>query len=136
MAKVFNLKILVPVLLPFALCGCASQGGAPESGNAMASSAAVAGCRIDAASICDSMRGKPIDMAGLHGSQRMLEANGPRTSELVVPIRMPNGDPIVEVRCGINTQAESVIYANLMPGAPLTKEKADYLRGMGLCSVR
>ena len=119
------------MLLCFGLAACSSQGtssgtnGTVDVGN---------GCKINAAQICANVRGKEVNMSGVTADQRMVEQNSGHTADIFVPIRMPDGSAIVEVHCGINTQKQSVVYAQVKAGPPLTDERAKYLRAQGYCA--
>ncbi len=71
---------------------------------------------------------------GLQGDSRMVEQNSARTANIVVPVKKPNGDEIFEVECGMNTLNQSVSWAQIKTGAPVTDEDAKFLRGAGYCS--
>jgi hypothetical protein len=64
----------------------------------------------------------------------MLEQNAPVTSDMEVPIQMPQGEPDLMIHCGINTKFRSVTYANLAPGPAVSDDGVKYLRARGYCS--
>ncbi|HLM79754.1 MAG TPA: hypothetical protein VK302_03885 [Terriglobales bacterium] len=111
--------------------GCAGVGA-----NETAKSLADKGCKLDAMRICGAIRNRPVDMAstGLQADQRMVEQNSPITSDMVVPIAMPNGEPALTIHCGINTQFQSVTYAGVARGPAVSDAGVKYLRAHGYCS--
>src|SRR5690349_11156618 len=117
------------------IAGCASQSA---SSGASGSSGVVVlnGCRVDPARICNSARGQPVDMSntGLQADSRMVEQNSARTANVVMPVKKPNGDEIFEVECGMNTLHQSVSWAQVKTGPPVTDDDAKWLRGAGYCS--
>jgi hypothetical protein len=94
------------------------------------------GCRVDPARICNNIRGQSVTMAGtgLQADSRMVEQNAERTASIQVPINKPNGDEIFEVECGMNTLNQSVSWAHVKTGPPVTDDDAKYLRARGYCS--
>ena len=94
------------------------------------------GCRVDPARICNSLRGQNVDMSstGLQGDSRMVEQNSARTANIVVPVKKADGDEIFEVECGMNTLNQSVSWAHIKTGPPVTDDDASYLRARGYCS--
>ena len=56
------------------------------------------------------------------------------TRELIVPIRMPMGEPSIDVHCGINTGDQSVTYVRIAQPSNLTFNDQIYLRSNGYCS--
>ena len=126
------------VLLLFvstAMAGCASNS-APGGGTGGSSVAVLNGCRVDPARICDSIRGQSVTMSGtgLEADSRMVEQDSNRTANIFVPVKRKNGDEIFEVECGINTLHQSVSWAYVKTGPPVTDDDAKYLRGAGYCS--
>ena len=126
------------VLLLFvstAIAACASQS--TSSGGGGSNNVKVLnGCRVDPARICNSVRGQNVDDAstGLQADPRMIEQNSERTANIFLPVKKPNGDEIFEVECGINTLNQSVSWAQIKTGPPVTDADATYLRGAGYCS--
>jgi hypothetical protein len=94
------------------------------------------GCKVDATRICGAIKNQPVDMAstGLQADQRMLEQNSPVTSDIIVPIAMPNGEPDLTIHCGINTKYRSVTYAGVARGPAVSDAGVKYLRAHGYCS--
>ena len=92
------------------------------------------GCRVDPARICNSIRGQSVDMSntGLQADPRMVEQNSARTANIFVPVKKPNGDEIFEVECGMNTLNQSVSWAHVKTGPPVTDDDAKYLRAQEL----
>jgi len=130
-------RILLVLLLfvSIAIAACASQS--TSSGGGGSSNVKVLnGCRVDPARICDRVRGQSVDMSntGLQGDPRMVEQNSERTANIFLPVKKPNGDEIFEVECGINTLNQSVSWAQIKTGPPVTDADATYLRGAGYCS--
>jgi len=118
-----------------AIAACASQG--PSSGGGGSTDVVVLnGCRVDPARICNSIRGQPVDMSntGLQADPRMVEQNSVRTANIFVPVKRLNGDEIFEVECGINTLNQSVSWAHIKTGPPVTDDDAKFLRARDYCS--
>ncbi len=118
-----------------AVAACASQG-APGGGGGSTDVVVLNGCRVDPARICDNIRGKSVDMSrtGLQADPRTVEQNTTRTANLFVPVKRLNGDEIFEVECGINTLNQSVTWAHIKTGPPVTDEDAKFLRAGNYCS--
>ena len=126
------------VLLLFvstAIAACASNS-ASSGGGGSNDVKVLNGCRVDPARICNSIRNQPVDMSGtgLQGDSRMVEQNSARTANIVVPVKKPNGDEIFEVECGMNTLNQTVSWAHIKTGPPVTDDDAKFLRGAGYCS--
>jgi len=115
--------------------GCASQS-ASSGGGGSSNVKVLNGCSVDPARICNSLRGQTVDMSstGLQGDSRMVEQNSARTANIVVPVKKANGDEIFEVECGMNTLNQSVSWAHIRTGPPVTDDDAQYLRARGYCS--
>jgi len=64
----------------------------------------------------------------------MVEQNSLVTSDMVVPIAMPNGEPDLTIHCGINPKYQSVTYANVAPGPAVSEDGVKFLRARGYCS--
>ena len=130
-------RILLVLLLfvSIAIAACASQS-TPSGGGGSSNVKVLNGCRVDPARICDRVRGQSVDMSntGLQGDPRMVEQNSERTANIFLPVKKPNGDEIFEVECGINTLNQSVSWAQIKTGPPVTDADATYLRGAGYCS--
>jgi hypothetical protein len=93
------------------------------------------GCKINAAQVCANIRGQPVEMSDGHtADHRMVEQNSTHTADIFVPINMPDGSEIVEVKCRINAQKQSVQDANVQVAAPMTNEREKYLRAQGYCA--
>ena len=122
----------VMVLLLFvstAIAACASHGA--SSGGAGSTDVVVMnGCRVDPGRICDSIRGQNVTMSrtGLTADPRMVEQN------IFVPVKRLNGDEIFEVECGINTLHQSVSWAHIKSGPPVTDDDVKFLRARNYCS--
>ena len=130
-------RILLVLLLfvSIAIAACASQSTSSGGGGSR-NVKVLNGCRVDPARICDRVRGQSVDMSntGLQGDPRMVEQNSERTANIFLPVKKPNGDEIFEVECGINTLNQSVSWAQIKTGPPVTDADATYLRGAGYCS--
>ena len=127
--------LVLLLFVSIAIAACASQS--TSSGGGGSSNVKVLnGCRVDPARICDRVRGQSVDMSntGLQGDPRMVEQNSERTANIFLPVKKPNGDEIFEVECGINTLNQSVSWAQIKTGPPVTDADATYLRGAGYCS--
>ena len=133
--RVFVLILLVSTTVAACASNGASTGGVSTGGSSNEIKV-LNGCRVDPARICNRIRNQPVDMSGtgLQGDSRMVEQNSARTANIVVPIKKPNGDEIFEVVCGMNTLNQSVSFAQVRTGAPVTDEDAKFLRGAGYCS--
>jgi hypothetical protein len=121
---------LVPgsiVAIALFAAGCASQHAAEAS-------LAAAGCKIDAAQACASVRGQEINMEGMSADQRMVEQNSSATAPIHITVHFPSGDPDLQVRCDLNSRTQAVVYAEVLPGPALSDKDIDYLRGSGFCS--
>ncbi|HUA36721.1 MAG TPA: hypothetical protein VMA09_24160 [Candidatus Binataceae bacterium] len=81
------------------------------------------GCAIDGARICHDMRHTFASTPG----QNVIR-------ELIVPIRMPMGEPNIDVHCGINTGDQSITYVRIAQPSNLTFNDQIYLRSNGYCS--
>jgi hypothetical protein len=93
------------------------------------------GCKVDPAPICDSIRGQSVDASnGMTADPRMLEQNSARTANIFVPINRLNGEELFEVECGMNTLHQSVTWAQIKTGPPVTDDDVKFLRARGLCS--
>ena len=129
-------RLLVLILfLSTTVAACSSN---TASGGAAGSSEVkvLNGCRVDPARICNNIRGQSVTVAntGLQADSRMVEQNFARTASIQVPINKPNGDEIFEVECGMNTLNQSVSWAQVKTGPPVTDDDAKYLRARGYCS--
>jgi hypothetical protein len=130
-------RTLVALLLvvSMALAACSSQTASGGSGGS-SDVKVLNGCRVDPARICNSVRGQNVVMSGtgLTADSRMVEQNSARTANITVPVNKANGDEIFEVECGMNTLHQSVSWAHIKTGAPVTDDDANYLRARGYCS--
>jgi hypothetical protein len=127
------LILLLVVSATFAAC---ASNSAPSGGSGSSNVKVLNGCRVDPARICDSIRGQNVTMSqtGLSADPRMVEQDSARTANIFVPVKNPKGDEIFEVECGINTLHQSVSWAYIKTGSPVTDADATYLRGAGYCS--
>ena len=125
-------RLLVLVLVASTVvAGCGSQNASSSDGSVVLN-----GCRVDPARICNSLRGKPVDESntGLEADPRMVEQNSARTANIFVPVKRLNGDEIFEVECGMNTLNQSVSWAHVKTGPPVTDDDAKFLRARDFCS--
>ncbi len=127
--------LVLLLLVSTAIAACAPQG-ASSAGGASTDVVVLNGCRVDPARICNNIRGKSVDMSntGLQADPRMVEQNTARTANIFVPVRRLNGDQIFQVECGINTLNQSVSWAKVMTGPPVTDDDTKLLRAQGYCS--
>jgi hypothetical protein len=116
------------------IAACSSQGA--SSGGGASDVVVLNGCRVDPARICNNVRGQTVVMSGtgLNADSRMLEQNSARTANVFVPVKNPNGYEIFEVECGINTLNQSVSWAHIKTGPPVTDDDVKYLRAQNYCS--
>ncbi len=126
------------VLLLFvstAIAACASHG-ASSGGGGSTDVVVLNGCRVDPARICNNIRGQNVDISntGLQADPRMVEQNSARTANIFVPVKRLNGEEIFEVECGINTLNQSVSWAHIKTGPPVTDDDAKFLRARDYCS--
>ena len=128
-------SLVLVIFLSSALAACASHSASSGAGGPP-NIVVLNGCRVDPARICDNIRGQPVDMSGtgLQADPRMLEQNAARTANVVVPVKKLNGDEIFEVECGINTLNQSVSWAQVKTGPPVTDDDVKYLRARNFCS--
>jgi hypothetical protein len=125
----------LPALILFistVIAACGSQNASSGGG----SSVVLNGCRVDPARICNNVRGQNVTMSdtGLSADPRMVEGDSPRTAKIFVPVNRLNGDEIFEVECGINTLNQSVSWAYIKTGPPVTDDDAKFLRARNFCS--
>jgi hypothetical protein len=125
--------LILLLFVSTAVAACASNGGSSGGGSEVA---VLNGCRVDPARICNSIRGQTVDMSntGLQADPRMVEQDSDRTANIFVPVKRLNGDEIFEVECGMNTLNQSVTWAHVKTGPPVTDDDAKYLRARGYCS--
>jgi hypothetical protein len=123
------------IFLSSALAACASHSASSGTGGPP-DVVVLNGCRVDPARICNNVRGHPVDLSGtgLQADPRMLEQNSARTANVFVPVKRLNGDEIFEVECGINTLNQSVSWAHVKTGPPVTDDDVKYLRARNYCS--
>jgi len=125
--------LILLLFVPIAFAACASQS-ASSGGGGSTDVVVLNGCRVDPARICNSIRGKDVNMGGMTADPRMVEQNSARTANIFVPVKRLNGDEIFEVECGMNTLNQSVSWAHVKTGPPVTDDDARYLRARGYCS--
>lgn len=127
-------SLVLVIFLSSALAACASHSSSNGAG-APPDVVVLNGCRVDPARICNNIRGQSVDMSnGLQADPRMLEQNSARTANVFVPVKRLNGDEIFEVECGINTLNQSVSWARVKTGPPVTDDDVKYLRARNYCS--
>ena len=113
----------------------ASSGSSGSSGSGSTGAVVMNGCKVDPAPICDSIRGQSVNMSnGMTADPRMVEQNSSRTANIFIPIKRLNGEEIFEVECGMNTLHQSVTWAQIKTGPPVTDDDVKFLRARGLCS--
>ena len=124
-------SLVLILFISTVIAACGSQN-ASSGGD---SSVVLNGCRVDPARICNSLRGNPVDMSdtGLQAVPRMVEQNSARTANIFVPVKRLNGDEIFEVECGMNTLNQSVSWAHIKTGPPVTDDDAKFLRARDYC---
>jgi len=130
-------SMVLRLFLLAALAGCASQAAStPTAGGGSPDIVVLNGCRVDPARICNSVRGQNVTLSGtgLSADPRMLEQNSARTANIFVPVRKLNGDEIFVVECGINTLNQSVSWAHVQTGPPVTDDDVKFLRAANYCS--
>jgi len=128
-----QLRLLVLVFfVSTAVTACGSQSRSADPSGAVV----LNGCRIDPTRICNSIRGQSVDESntGLQADPARLEQNSARTSNIFIPVRRPDGDEIFEVECGMNTLNQSVSFAYVKTGAPVTDDDAKFLRARNYCT--
>jgi len=127
-------SLVLLIFLSSTLAACASHSASSGAGSPP-DVVVLNGCRVDPARICDNIRGHSVDMSnGLQADPRMLEQNSARTANVFVPVKRLNGDEIFEVECGINTLNQSVSWARVKTGPPVTDDDVKYLRARNYCS--
>jgi hypothetical protein len=130
-----NLLVFL-LFLSASVASCASQSASSGSGGGSSGAVVMNGCKVDPAPICNSARGKSVDMSntGLSADSRMVEQNSARTANIHIPINKANGDELFEVECGMNTLNQTVSWAQIKTGPPITDEDVKFMRARGLCS--
>lgn len=127
---------IVTVVTVLSLSACSSQPavGSPPEGSQVVSANPSQKCEIDAKRVCQEMKDAPvIDSAtGQSHDATEREHNQLRTARESVSYQIPNGS-MIEVACEINTEHSSVVYAHLLPGAPLTPTDVAFLQNSGYC---
>jgi len=128
-------SLVFPLFLSMSIAGCSSQN-ASSGGGGSSGAVVMNGCRVDPAPICDSARGQSVDMGdtGLSADPRMVEQNSSRTANIFIPIKRADGQELFEVECGMNTLHQSVTWAQIKTGPPVTDDDVKFLRARGLCS--
>jgi hypothetical protein len=129
-------RLLVLILVvSTAIAACGSQN-ASSGGGGSTDVVVLNGCRVDPARICNNIRGHNVTMSntGLSADSRMVEGDSARTANIFVPVKRLNGDEIFEVECGINTLNQSVSWAHIKTGPPVTDDDAKFLRARDFCT--
>ena len=117
------------------IAACASQSASNTPGGGSSGAVVMNGCKVDPAPICDSIRGQSVDASnGMTADPRMIEQNSARTANIFVPIKRLDGQELFEVECGINTLHQSVTWAQIKTGPPVTDDDVKFMRARGLCS--
>ena len=131
----YLLVFVLFVSASIAACAAQSASNAPSGGSGSSGAVVMNGCKVDPAPICDSIRGQSVDMSnGMTADPRMVEQNSERTANIFVPINRLDGQELFEVECGINTIHQSVTWAQIKSGPPVTDDDVKFLRARGLCS--
>jgi hypothetical protein len=134
------MRRIVVVLFLFVssvVAGCSTQTASTSTAGGGSSNIVVLnGCRVDPARICNNIKGQSVTMSGtgLQADARMVEQDSARTANIIVPVKKPNGDEIFEVECGINALNQSVSWAQIKTGPPVTDDDVKYLRAANYCS--
>src|ERR1700674_671210 len=97
-----RLLLALVLFVATTIAACASQG-ASSGGKGATNIVDMNGCKVDPAPICDSLRGKEVNMGGMTADPRMVEQNSARTANIHVPIKRDDGQELFEVECGMNT---------------------------------
>ena len=131
--------LVLLLFLSTTVAACAANGTSPGGAGGGSSDVVVLnGCRVDPARICNNVRGQNVTMSGTglqaDSGNRMLEQNSARTANVFVPVKRTDGYEIFEVECGINTLNQSVSWAHVRTGPPVTDDDAKFLRARGYCS--
>ena len=129
-------RLLVLILVvSTAIAACGSQN-ASSGGGGSTDVVVLNGCRVDPARICNNIRGHNVTMSntGLSADSRMVEGDSARTANIFVPVKRLNGNEIFEVECGINTLNQSVSWAHIKTGPPVTDDDAKFLRARDFCT--
>ena len=86
------------------------------------------GCRVDPARICNNIRGQSCrhEQHRLAGRSADGRAEFGAHRQRLRPGKKPNGDEIFEVECGINTLNQSVSWAHVKTGPPVTDDDVKY----------
>jgi len=131
----YLLVFLLFVSASIAACSSQSTSNAPSGGSGSSGAVVMNGCKVDPAPICDSARGQSVNASnGMTADPRMVEQNSARTANISIPINRLNGEEIFEVECGMNTLHQSVTWAQIKTGPPVTDDDVKFLRARGLCS--
>jgi hypothetical protein len=124
--------LILVLFISTLVAACGSQNASSGGDN----SVVLNGCRVDPARICNNVRNQNVDVSntGLEADPRMVEQNSARTANIFVPVKRSNGDEIFEVECGINTLNQSVSWAHIKTGPPVTDDDAKFLRASAYCT--
>jgi hypothetical protein len=114
-------------------CGCAA-GGNGTVPTTMVSKSGKARCVFDGAPFCTANRRvEAVDTTGLTLDRRNLEERSAAGAPaLYYPMRFPDGGTF-EVTCSV-TRDGRVVYAQVVPGAPLSDNDIESLDASGYCS--
>jgi hypothetical protein len=130
----FRNGILAGAVILSMLAGCASQRGTAASSQVTSADSADK-CEVDARRVCQELRNAPVVGSGSGRTLDQIEReqNSARTASEFFSYQIPGG-ALVSVECEINTEHSTVVYAHLMPGAPLTATDISYIREHGYCA--
>ena len=126
--------LVLMLSMSMAIVACASNSASSGSGSSN-DVKVLNGCKVDAARIATASAGRASTKAT--PDRRPIRQGSTKlgaTANIVVPVKNPKGDEIFEVECGMNTQQQSVSWASIKTGPPVTDDDANYLRGAGYCS--
>ena len=146
--------LAVLIALSF-LSGCWSRHAASSTKTVEAPAVPVPSsrkCEIDAKRICQKTRKsdaatmrpevtkdatKPknagvSDHSSKHKRKARVRTETVRTEQIDISYQIPNGS-VVQVQCGINPVQNSVVYAQVLPGAVLTDLDVETLLSSGYC---
>jgi hypothetical protein len=128
---IFRNGIRAGAVIIITLAGCGSQGGSSVSSQVAAADSADK-CEVDAKRVCQELRNAPVvgSASGRTLDQTEREQNSARTASEFFSYQIPGG-ALVYVECEINTEHSTVVYAHVMPGAPLTATDIAYIREHG-----
>jgi hypothetical protein len=127
---------IVTIVTALSLSACSSQPAVGSASGTAQGASANSGqkCEVDAKKVCQEMKDAPVvdSQTGQTQDATAREHSQLRTARESVSYQIPNGS-MIEVACEINTEHSSVVYAHLLPGAPLTPTDVAFLQNSGYC---